>query len=455
LKQIDFRHGKIGYNILMTALPLLVAQVITLLYSIVDRIYIGRMGDYGTIALGGIGICFPVITIITGITNMFGMGGSPLFSMELGKGRPQNAEKIMNIAAFMLFWSAIIITIAAEATAQPLLRLLGASDNNIIFALPYLRIYLIGTIFSMAATGLNPYVNAQGFPGIGMFTVVIGAVLNIALDPVFIFVFGMGVSGAALATVISQAASAVFVVVFLIGKKSDQRLKLISFREFIENRKIAGNICSLGLAVFIMQSTNSLVNIVNNKLLALFGGDIYISILTIVASVRQIMEVPIHSIGEGTSPTISFNYGALRPDHMSKAMRIMIISMIIYTAVSWAAVFIWPSFFISIFTSDQAFIEKAVPALHIYFFAFIFQALQTCGQTVFKALNKKKHAIFFSIFRKVVIVVPTALLLTLVFNMGVNGVFIAEPVSNVIGGTACFVTMLLTVIPEIRRMRDN
>lgn len=440
---------------MMSALPLLVAQVITLLYSIVDRIYIGRMGDIGTVALGGIGICFPVITIITGITNMFGMGGSPLFSMELGKGRPQNAERIMNIAAFMLFWSAIIITIAAEAAAEPLLRLLGASDSNIVFALPYLRIYLIGTIFSMAATGLNPYVNAQGFPGIGMLTVVIGAVLNIALDPVFIFVFGMGVSGAALATVISQAASAVFVVAFLVGKKSDQRLKLISFRKFIENRKIAGNICSLGLAVFIMQSTNSLVNIVNNKLLALFGGDIYISILTIVASVRQIMEVPIHSIGEGTSPTISFNYGAVRPDHMSKAMRIMIISMIIYTAVSWAAVFIWPGFFISIFTSDPAFIEKAVPALHIYFFAFVFQALQTCGQTVFKALNKKKHAIFFSIFRKVVIVVPTALLLTLVFNMGVNGVFIAEPVSNVIGGTACFVTMLLTVIPEIRKMRAD
>jgi len=324
-----------------------------------------------------------------------------------------------------------------------------------VFALSYLRIYLTGTIFSMAAAGLNPYVNAQGFPGIGMFTVMIGAVLNIALDPLFIFAFDMGVSGAALATVISQAASAVFVVVFLAGKKPDQRLKLISFREFAQNRKTAGNICSLGLAVFIMQSTNSLVNIVNNRLLGLLGGDIYISILTIVASVRQIMEVPIHSIGEGSSPTISYNYGAVRPDHMSKAIRIMVISMIIYTAVCWAAIFIWPGFFISIFTSDEIFIEKAAPALHIYFFAFVFQALQTCGQTVFKALNKKKQAIFFSLFRKVIIVVPTALLLTLVFKMGVNGVFIAEPVSNVIGGIACFVTMLLTVIPEIRKMKND
>lgn len=439
----------------MTALPLLVAQVVTLLYNIVDRIYIGRIGDIGTIALGGIGICFPVITIITGISNMFGMGGSPLFSMELGKGRPQNAEKIMNTAAFMLFWSAIIITIACEAAAEPLLRLLGASESNIIFALPYLRIYLTGTVFSMAATGLNPYVNAQGFPGISMLTVMIGAVMNIALDPVFIFAFGMGVSGAALATVISQAASSVFIVAFLAGKKPDQRLKLISFREFAGNRRLAGSICSLGLTVFIMQSTNSLVNIVNNKLLAFLGGDIYISILTIVASVRQIMEVPIHAIGEGSSPTISFNYGASRPAHISKAIRIMVISMILYTAVSWALVFIMPGFFISIFTSDGIFIEKAVPALHIYFFAFVFQALQTCGQTVFKALNKRKQAIFFSLFRKVIIVVPMALLLTLVFGKGVNGVFMAEPVSNVIGGTACFVTMLLTVIPEIRKMKND
>lgn len=439
----------------MTALPMLVAQVLSLLYSIVDRIYIGRIGDIGTVALGGIGICFPVITIITGLTNMFGMGGSPLFSIELGRNHPKEAEKIMHTAAFMIFWSAICVIILGEAFAEPLLRLLGASDSNIIFALPYLRIYLTGTLFTMMATGLNPYVNAQGFPGIGMLTVVIGAGLNIALDPLFIFVFHMGVSGAALATVISQAASAVFVVAFLLGRKPAQRLKLISFREFRTNRSIAGNICSLGLAVFIMQCTNSLVNIVNNKLLSIFGGDIYISILTIVTSCRQIMEVPVHAIGEGASPTVSFNYGAERPDHVSKAIRIMVTSMLIYTAASWAVVFLWPRFFISIFTSDAGFIEKAIPALHIYFFAFIFQALQMCGQTVFKALGKKKQAIFFSIFRKVIIVVPAALLLTLVFRIGVNGVFIAEPVSNVIGGTACFITMLLTVIPEIRRMRAS
>lgn len=437
----------------MTALPMFVAQALSLLYSIVDRIYIGRVSDIGTVALGGIGICFPIITVITGLTNMFGMGGSPLFSMELGRGDPKKAERIMDTAAFMLFWTAIIVTIAGEAAAEPLLRLLGASQSNIVFALPYLRIYLIGTIFTMMATGLNPYVNAQGFPGIGMLTVVIGAVLNIALDPLFIFVFHMGVSGAATATVISQAASAVFVVVFLLGKKPGQRLRLISPKEFTSNRPIAGNICSLGLAVLIMQCTNSLVNIVNNKLLAVFGGDIYISVLTIVTSVRQMMEVPVHAIGEGASPTVSFNYGASRPDHVSKAIRIMVISMLIYTAASWAIVFVAPRAFISIFTSDQGFIEKAVPALHIYFFAFIFQALQMCGQTVFKALNKKKQAIFFSIFRKVIIVVPASLLLPYVFKMGVNGIFMAEPISNVIGGSACFITMLLTVIPEIRRMR--
>ena len=287
-----------------------------------------------------------------------------------------------------------------------------------------------------------------------MVTVVIGALSNIILDPVFIFVFGMGIRGAAVATVLSQGLSALFVLRFLTGSQTELRLLAPSDVLGPDTREISAQIVSLGAAPFIMQFTNSLVSISCNSVLSAYGGEIYVSIMTVVSSVRQILDTPVLAITEGSSPVISFNYGARRADQIRKAIMIMSASSIAYTAVTWALIEYRPAFFIGIFLSDPAFIEQAIPALHLYFFAFIFQALQYSGQTVFKALGKKKHAIFFSLFRKVVMVVPLTYLLPRL-GFGALGVFIAEPISNFVGGTACFTVMLLTVLPELRQFETR
>ena len=406
MKQVDFENGKIAQNIARTAFPMLIAQVLSLLYSIVDRIYIGRIPGEGTSALGAVGLCFPVIILITGFTNMFGMGGSPLFSMEMGRGNKEKAETIMNTSFRLLVVTALVIMVAGELFAEPLLRLFGASDNAIGYSVVYLRIYLTGTLFSMVTTGMNPFINAQGFPGIGMLSVVVGAVLNLILDPFFIFVLEMGVSGAAVATVISQGCSVIVVARCLFGKKLEQRIYFRKVSRIRDYFPFAGDIVGLGTAPFIMQCTNSLVQIACNSVLMTFGGEIYVSIMTIVSSVRQILDTPVMAVVEGTSPIISYNYGARRAANVRKAIAIMMAVTVPYTFIVWIMILWRPEMFISIFSSDKTLLSDAIPALHLYFFAYIFQALQYSGQTVFKALNKKKQAVFFSLFRKVVMVIP-------------------------------------------------
>lgn len=452
MKQVDFENGKIAQNIARTAFPMLIAQVLSLLYSIVDRIYIGRIPGEGTSALGAVGLCFPVIILITGFTNMFGMGGSPLFSMELGRGNKEKAETIMNTSFRLLVVTALVIMAAGEVFAEPLLRLFGASDNAIGYSVVYLRIYLTGTLFSMVTTGMNPFINAQGFPGIGMLSVVVGAVLNLILDSFFIFVLEMGVSGAAVATVISQGCSVIVVARCLFGKKLEQRIYFRKVSRIRDYFPFAGDIVGLGTAPFIMQCTNSLVQIACNSVLMTFGGEIYVSIMTIVSSVRQILDTPVMAVVEGTSPIISYNYGARRAANVRKAIAIMMAVTVPYTFIVWIMILWRPEMFISIFSSDKTLLSDAIPALHLYFFAYIFQALQYSGQTVFKALNKKKQAVFFSLFRKVVMVIPLTYLFPYVCGFGAEGVFMAEPVSNIIGGLACFITMLCIVLPELKKM---
>ena len=455
MKQVDFENGRIAQNIAHTAFPMLVAQVLNLLYSIVDRIYIGRIPKEGTDALGAVGLCFPIIILITGFTNMYGMGGSPLFAMELGRGDRDKAEKIMNTSFRLLVVTACLIMGFGEVFAEPVLRIFGASDKAMGYSLVYLRIYLIGTLFSMVTTGMNPFINAQGFPGIGMLSVVIGAVSNLILDPLFIFVFKRGVSGAAVATVVSQGLSVILVSYYIFGKKLKQRIHMDKVRRIKDMFPFAGDIVSLGVAPFIMQCTNSLVQIACNSVLMTFGGEIYVSIMTIVSSVRQILDTPVMAVVEGASPIISYNYGAKRGRNVQKAIVIMMLVSAPYTLVVWLLILWRPEMFISIFSSDKTLLADAVPALHLYFFAYIFQSLQYSGQTVFKALNKKKHAVFFSLFRKAVMVIPLTCLLPWLFGLGANGVFMAEPVSNVIGGAACFTTMLLTILPELKEMEKG
>lgn len=452
MKQVDFKSGKILSNILQTAMPMLAAQILNLLYNIVDRVYIARIPKTGTAALGAVGLCFPIIIIVTAFTNMYGSGGSPLYSIERGKGDREEAGMLMDTSFFLLIATGIALTVLLEIFARPILVLFGTSDSAMRFALPYLRIYLIGTIFSMTATGMNPFINAQGYPTIGMITVMIGAVSNIILDPIMIFGLGMGVRGAAIATVISQTLSAFFVLRFLLGNRVDQKLRLLTGEEIRCCGTRAKNIVSLGFASFIMQFTNSLVQICANSVLVRLGGDLYVSIMTIISSVRQILETPLLAIADGSIPVISFNYGFRKPARVKSAVRIIWLAGMIYAVGIWLLILWKPAFFVSIFSSDRTILKDAIPALHIYFAAFLFMVFQYTGQSTFKALNKRNKAIFFSLFRKVIIVVPLTFLLPYAFGFGTDGVFLAEPISNVIGGLACFITMRITVWRELDAM---
>ena len=451
MKRIDFENGKITSNILNAAVPMLAAQILTLLYNIVDRIYIARIPDIGTAALGAVGLCFPLIIIITAFANLFGSGGSPLFSINRGMGEKNKAQIIINTAFSMLCICAAAIMIIGLVSARPLLILFGASQDALVYAYPYMMIYLIGTIPSMLATGMNPFINSQGYALTGMLSVTIGAVANLILDPVFIFALNYKVVGAAIATVISQCLSAGFVIYFL-RKRSEYKISFLGWKKLREYSEYAKNIISLGTSGFIMQLTNSLVSICCNNVLAVTGGDVYISVMTIVSSVRQMVETPIFAIVEGSSPIISYNYGAKRPKRVKCAIITMACMALVYTVLMWIVIINVPEFLIGIFSSSKEILVDAVPAMKLYFAAFIFMLLQYTGQTVFKSLNKKKQAIFFSLLRKVFIVIPLTYILPYVFRLGTDGVFMAEPVSNVIGGSICFIVMLCTIIPELKGM---
>lgn len=443
MKQVDFKNGKIINIILATALPMLVAQILNLLYNIVDRIYIARIPEIGTVALGAVGLCFPIVILITAFTNMYGSGGAPLFSIARGRGDDEEAKAIQNTSFFLLVTTAIILIIIGEVFGRPILTAFGTDEESMIYALPYLRIYMLGTIFSMIATGMNPFINAQGFSTTGMTTVIVGAAANIILDPVFIFGLGMGIQGAAVATVISQGLSAIYVIRFLLGPKAGYKLHFMNLKEIRNCGERAKKIIGLGTAAFMTQFTNAVVQIACNNVLADIGGNIYVSIMTIVNSARQMMETPLVAIVEGSSPVISYNYGANQYKRMKNSAIIMFALSLAYTSIVWIIIRLIPAQIISIFSNDKTILADAIPAFNLYFSTFIFMTFQHVGQIVFKSLGKKVHAIFFSLFRKVIIVVPLTYILPYAFKMGTDGVFAAEPISNVVGGMACFITMLV------------
>lgn len=441
----DFSTGSVKRRIIAQAVPLTVAQLVQLLYNVVDRIYIGHLSEIGDLALTGLGVCFPLITLVTAFTNLFGIGGSVMFSLARGRRDEEEAELILGNVFTLLCVSAAALFIFCYTLRRPILLLFGASRVSLEYADQYLRIYLFGTAFAMLATGLNGFINAQGFPRIGMMTTILGAVVNIVLDPVFIFVLHMGVRGAALATVISQGLSAAWVLRFLTGKKAILRIKVSRTR--VSLKRLA-RIVALGFSGFVMQGTNSLVQIVCNNQLQMFGGDLYVGIFTVLNSVREILTMPVHGLTSGCQPVLGFNYGARKNERVKEGIRFMAVVGLIYTTLAWGLVMLIPRQLIAVFTSDPAMIDTGVGMLQIYFFGFAFMALQFVGQMTFQGLGKARQAIFFSLFRKVIVVVPLTLLLPAV-GFGVNGVFLAEPISNVVGGLACFLTMWLTLYRKL------
>ena len=448
----DFSTGSVKKRIIAQAVPLTLAQAVQLLYNIVDRIYIGHLPDVGQLALTGLGITFPLIVLIAAFTQLVGVGGTPLFSIARGKKDEKEAEAILGNAFAMLVAAAAGCFIVGYFFRKPILFAFGASEESYFFADQYLKIYIWGTAFSMISTGLNGYINAQGFPKVGMATTLIGAVVNIILDPIFIFMLDMGVEGAALATVISQGISCAWVLFFLTGKKAILRIRRSTVRISLERSK---RIMTLGITGFVMQGTNSLVSIVCNNQLQIFGetmmvggGDLYVGVMTVLNSVRELLSLPVGGIASGGQPVIGYNYGAGEYKRVKEGIRFITLLAGGYTLISWVVVMLIPRVMIGMFTDDLHTIDVGARMLTIYFFGFIFMSLQFAGQCTFQGLGLAKKAVFFAIFRKIVIIVPLTLLLPRM-GFGVEGVFMAEPVSNIVGGLVCFTTMWLTVYKRL------
>ena len=447
MAKTDFSKGPVWKCILAQALPLAIAQLVQLLYNIVDRIYLGHMGSGDSLALTGVGLTFPIVTLITAFSALFGTGGVPLFSMARGAGNEERAEKIMGNAFSLLLCAAGVLTAVGYIFARPILFAFGASPDSYVYANEYLRIYLAGTVFAMISSGMNGYINAQGFPRIGMLSVVLGAVTNIILDPIFIFALDMGVAGAALATIISQSVSAIWICRFLFGKQVSLPLR----RQTIRIRwDITRDICRLGVSNFIMTGTNFLVQVACNSTLKIFGGDLYIGIMTVVSSVRDIFSLPVSGLIGGAQPVISFNYGAKDYRRAKDGVRFNTFAGATYTLLAWVLVLLLPRFLFNIFSDDLTLVDTGARMLKIYFFGFVFMSFQFAGQSTFQALGDAKHAIFFSLLRKAFIVVPLTLLLPRM-GFGVEGVFMAEPISNVLGGLASYITMRLTVYKKLEQ----
>ena len=441
-EQNDFSRGSVWKHIVNLAVPMTVAQIINVLYNIVDRIYIGHIPGAATDALTGVGLALPIITMISAFANLFGMGGAPLCSIARGAHAYKRAESIMGTSFFMLLGTGILLTLAFETFRTPVLQMFGASAQTMPYANTYIALYLLGTVFVMISLGMNSFINAQGFGKTGMLTVLIGAILNILLDPIFIFALDMGVKGAALATVISQGISALWVLRFLTGKKALLRLRLAAMRPALEHLK---EILALGMSGFVMYISTSIVQIVCNVSLARYGGDLYIGVMTVLTSIREIVYTPLTGLTNGAQPVIGYNYGAKEYARVKQSIRMMTVACLAFTLAAWAAVLLFPHRFIRLFNSEDLMLEAGVLAMHIYFFGLFMAAFQFSGQFTFVALGRSKEAIFFSTLRKLLIVVPLTLILPMVGNLDANGVFLAEPISNFISGAACYATMYFVV----------
>ncbi len=436
----DFSRGDLKKTIIRLSLPLILAQMVNVLYNIVDRIYIGQMPGVGVTVLAGVGLTFPIITMVSAFAALAGNGGAPLCSIARGEKNDEKAERIMGNSFAMLLFFGAACTVVGFAVKEPLLWALRASEETFPYANEYLTIYLFGSVFVMISLGLNPFINAQGFTRRGMVTVVIGAAANIILDPLLIYALDMGVRGAALATVIAQGLSAAYTLIFLTGKKCILKLRLRTMKpDFSIIRRILG----LGLSNFTMKLTESAVQLVCNFQLAAFGGDMYITAMTVINSVRQVIMMPMHGLSEGMQPVVGYNYGAKRYDRVREGISFLAKICMAYAFMVWGVTELFPGVLIKIFNQDPALLEVGIPSMRLYFAAFFAMWMQMAGQYSFVALGKARQATFFSLLRKAFIVVPLALILP--HYVGVNGVFWAEIVSDLVGSATCFTTFMLTV----------
>ena len=432
-------------NILQMALPMTVAQLINILYNVVDRMYLGKLP--GHLSLTGLGLCLPIISILMGFANLCGMGGAPLCSIHRGKGEDGEAERILGNSFALLLLFGAGLTALGLAFRRPILYLFGASDLTVPYANDYLTIDLLGTLFVMIGLGMNPFINAQGFSRMGMMTVALGAAVNIVLDPIFIFALDMGVRGAALATVLAQGCSALWVLKFLTGRRALLQLRWNTLR--LQAARVR-RILALGTSGFVMSMTNSLVQVLCNASLQHYGGDLYVGVMTVINSIREVVSMPVQGITNGCQPVLGYNYGAGEYERVRRGIRFTTVLTVGYSVAAWALVMAVPELLIRIFNDEPELIAAGIPAFRLYFAAFFCMSFQFIGQSVFVGLGRSRSAVFFSLLRKAFIVAPLTLLLP-GLGMGVDGVFAAEPVSNVLGGLACLLTMYVTVYRRLGR----
>ena len=440
-------RAPIGPLMVKLALPAVAAQLINMLYNIVDRIYIGHIEEVGREALTGLGVTFPILMLISAFTAFAGMGGAPLASIHLGAGDREQAEKILGSSTALLLVLSAVLTVTFSILKEPALMAFGASEDTIGYALDYISIYLLGTVFVQLALGLNAYITAQGQAVAAMASVLIGAVLNILLDPLFIFTFRMGVRGAALATILSQGVSACWVVGFLCSSRSGLRIRLKNIRL---ERAIVGKIAALGVAPFIMQSTESLVTVVLNSGLQRYGGDLYVGTITVMQSVMQMVVMPVQGITQGVQPIMSYNFGAKNYQRVRQVFRLLLRTTLTVTVTAFLVVTVFPRPLALIFNDDRELVELVGRVMPIFFGGIWAFGAQIACQSAFMAMGQAKTSLFLALLRKVILLVPLAIILPLV-TRNVMGIYVAEPVADILA-SATTLTLFLrkrkTLLPE-------
>lgn len=440
----------IGRLLLKLALPTVAAQLINMLYNIVDRMYIGHIKDVGALALTGVGVCMPLIMIISAFAALVGNGGAPRASIYMGKKDTDAAQKILGNCFSLQIIISIILTIILLIGNKTFLLAFGASENTISYAVNYMNIYAIGTIFVQLTLGMNAFITAQGFAKTGMLSVLIGAVANIVLDPVFIFGMNMGVRGAALATIISQTLSCIWVLSFLFGKKTFLKIKPENLRL---HAKIILPCVALGSSLFIMQASESIISVCFNSSLLKYGGDIAVGAMTILTSVMQFAMLPLQGLGQGAQPIMSYNYGAKNNDRVRKTFRLLLKVSFGYSIVLWAIVMLFPQMFAMMFTSDDALLSFTSQALRIYMASMFMFGIQIACQMAFNALGKAKDSIIVAVMRKFILLIPLIYIMPAIFKANqTNAVYMAEPVADFIA--VCF-TAILFAFEFKKAMKEN
>lgn len=446
----DLGKDSVGKLLFRLSMPAILAQVINALYNIVDRMYIGHIPQVGSLALTGVGITFPIIMLISAFAALIGMGGAPLASIKMGEDNEDGAQRILGNCFVVLIGISVVLTVVFLLTQRPLLFAFGASGATIDYAIGYLTIYLFGTIFVQMALGLNAFITAQGFAKTGMMTVLIGAVLNIALDPLFIYGFGMGVQGAAIATVISQGVSALWVLWFLFGKRTRLKIHLQYLRP---NWKIIGGVVALGVSPFIMQATESLVNVVLNSTLQRYGGDLAVGSMTVITSIAQFSLMPMMGLAQGAQPVISYNFGAKQMGRVKQAFRLLFISSLTYATLVWAVGVFAPRVFVSVFTNDAVLLESAAGYLRIFIAGTCMMGGQIACQQTFIALGQAKISMFLALLRKVILLIPLVYLLS--SFLGTIGVFVAQPIADVLAASTTMLMFALEFKKIIKKRMEE